>query len=99
MIPDLNQISYIRANGSYIDVFYSDGSTTLFCRGLSYWQKILPKEDIIRIHHSYLINKSTITDFSLKDRKVVLKGTICLSISRRKLKTTLVEINLPGTIC
>jgi DNA-binding LytR/AlgR family response regulator len=68
---DLRSILYIEALRDYI-AFHTTGDKILSLESMRHMEEVLPPQQFIRIHKSYIINKDNI-DF-LERGKVVVKG-------------------------
>jgi DNA-binding LytR/AlgR family response regulator len=51
-----NSIIYIVAERQYTNMVIKDGTRILVRRSLSYWEKVLPENQFLRIHRSTIIN-------------------------------------------
>jgi two-component system LytT family response regulator len=102
----IHLIIYCQSDGNYTDIFYIDdysdedehehnGSSKLqvtSSKNISYFEKILVPKGFVRIHRSYLVNKSKIRKIDHRDCKVVLQGNIQLTISRSQWDIVLHEL-------
>ena len=73
-IIELDAIIYLKAAGNYVDIFTNDKKGKYF--GSSYlgdFEKILPPDQFIRVHKSYIISKAKVT--SRNGNFFKLKGT------------------------
>ena len=82
---DIADIFYFQADGSYTKVITKEHSI-LASKNLKYFQEILSKEQFIRPHQSFLINKTHIS--GVKGEVIMLNNKFKIPISiRRKVET------------
>jgi len=82
---DIADIFYFQSDGSYTKVITKEYNV-LASKNLKYFQEILPKEQFIRPHQSFLINKTHIS--GVKVDVIVLTNECEIPISiRRKVET------------
>lgn len=82
--PD--EILYLKAESNYTEIYFKDGTKKLLSKTLKILEDILPSHQFFRVHKSYLVNASHITDiiFSTNDRAVKLVSGQILPVSRDK---------------
>lgn len=83
----LSEIIYVESNDREVSVVATDGRTYRNKTGITQWETILG-DDFIRIHRSYIVNRSSITSI---DREYVWIGEYQLPISRKYYKSVQVE--------
>ncbi|MBR2065023.1 MAG: LytTR family transcriptional regulator [Bacteroidales bacterium] len=83
----LSEIIYVESNDREVSVVATDGRTYRNKTGITQWETILG-DDFIRIHRSYIVNRSSITSI---DREYVWIGESQLPISRKYYKSVQVE--------
>jgi two-component system LytT family response regulator len=90
-----NHIIYLEAEGSYTKVFLNENRTMLISKSLGDIAEMLPLELFIRIHHSYIVNKDSITHFLRTDGGYVqLKNGIKLMVSKSRKNEVLDKLGL-----
>lgn len=62
-----NEIIYIKADGSYSQIFLVDGSKVLLSKGLSHLEQRLKSDTFLRPHRSYLVNCSYVKRWNKAD--------------------------------
>jgi len=77
----INEIFYFQSDGSYSKIF-SENLTLLASKNLKHFQEMLPIEQFIRTHQSYLVNRNQIN--SIKNNHIILKNNAEIPISTRK---------------
>lgn len=78
-----SEIIYVESNDREVSVVATDGRTYRNKTGISQWESILG-DDFIRIHRSYIVNRSSIT---FVDKEYVWIGDYQLPISRKYYKS------------
>ena len=78
-----SEIIYVESNDREVSVVATDGRTYRNKTGISQWESILG-DDFIRIHRSYIVNRSSITSV---DKEYVWIGNYQLPISRKYYKS------------
>lgn len=78
-----SEIIYVESNDREVSVVTTDGRTYRNKTGISQWESILG-DDFIRIHRSYIVNRSSITSV---DKEYVWIGDCQLPISRKYYKS------------
>jgi len=76
-----DEILYFQSDGSYTKVITQDYKV-LASKNLKYFQEILPKDQFIRPHQSYLINK--LRTSGLKNNAILLDNGVEIPISVRR---------------
>ena len=76
----VRQIKYIEAQDKYTLAVTVTGKY-LFRRTLKFWESVLPQEDFVRIHKSYLVNMEY---FEKKGEEVLLDQGKMIKISRMR---------------
>lgn len=92
-------IVYLRSEGAYT-IFYLEGGKTIYTsKNIGYYEKHLPLWCFFRIHHSTIVNTSKIIEIE-KDKgvSVILKNGTSLSVSNRKLKKFIEQINSESVV-
>ena len=82
---DVASIIYCEAEGAYTKIFMQDNKRVLVSKTLGDIEELLPPELFQRIHHSTLVNISSIAQFSRTEGGfVVLNNNEKLSVSKAK---------------
>lgn len=74
-------ILYIEAVGNYMRLHLSTGKTLLITQTMKYILSVLPAQNFIRIHKSYIVKREVITEFR-KTEVVLTNGTV-LPVGRK----------------
>ncbi len=82
-IAKFKDICYLQADDCYTTFFFNDGKKMVVSRALKYYEELLPNT-FLRIHHSYLVNKSYIDQYHTKESLLYLKDGTQLPVSVRK---------------
>ncbi len=79
---DATNIVYLQSEVNYTRIFLKDGKSYLESKTLKYFNAILGDPEFIRIHKSYLVNRTQVV--SITPDYVLLRNGIELPLSRRK---------------
>ena len=80
----LSEIELIEAEGSYCIFNLEDKKKIVISKSLKEYEQILPHENFVRVHRSYLINFNFIKEFDYKNSDIKLKSGKRVPVSRRK---------------
>lgn len=69
---DLKEIIFLKADNNTTDFFLTEGRTITAFKTLKYFQNKLP-ESFIRVHHSYIVNKSQVSRINFGKSEIFLK--------------------------
>ena len=83
---DINNIVYLKADSNYTYFHFNCGNKTITSYTLKHWQALLSNTLFIRIHKSYLINKSMIKSINRKNHTISLSNGDDIPISRGQRK-------------
>jgi len=87
----LNEIRYLQSDKNYTTFFMKDGSEITSAKTLGKYAELLPDEEFVRVHQSYLVRLDLIIPFvKNKAAMITLKDGEQIPISRRK-KDLLIE--------
>ncbi len=78
----VNEIIQIQSNNNYSTFYLDDGSKILTSKTLKYWETKLNHPDLVRIHHSSLINRNKIKIINVENSEIMLAGNITSRYSR-----------------
>lgn len=85
-LTPLSEIVRIQADGAYTNVFKNNGHRLTVSRTLKEFEKILPEQYFVRVHHSHLINLHYLDGFNSENGgTAVMQNNDKVLISRRKL--------------
>ena len=79
----VDSIAYIESNDTEVRIVTSDGTSYRNKTGITQWENLLG-EGFLRIHRSYLVNRSRITEVGTESLKL---GRTELPVSRKYRKT------------
>ena len=85
---DFDTIVYAHSEGNYVHVITNDNKYFL-AKTLKWVEKQLPKGTFLRIHRTYLVNKTEITQLDRSSWKLTLSNNISVPISRNYKNTIL----------
>jgi two-component system LytT family response regulator len=85
-VINLDAIVYVQADGRYTHFFLLDGSRKTASKNLGEYEKILPKEDFLRVHHSYIVNMNYVKSILKTDGYFVklFKTESLIPVAKRK---------------
>ena len=85
MFVEVENISFLEADGSYCTIWLNDNSKILVSKKLKYFDDLLKnRAQFYRIHRSSLININAIQKYSKADSHLVLNNNKIVKISRDK---------------
>lgn len=80
-----NEIIYCKSDSNYTDFFLQNDKNYTTSKTLREIEKLLPQNQFIRIHKSYLINKNHIVSIIKKiDYSILMSNNILIPVSRQK---------------
>ena len=80
---DFDDIKYCQSDAGYTTFFLKDGKKTMVSKSLSEYEKLLPADEFLRTHQSYIVNISFVEKLT-KEGFVVLKDKTSIPVSVRK---------------
>jgi len=80
-IVNVNDILYCQSEGAYTKIITTN-SNILASKNLKHFQELLPEENFIRTHQSFLVNKTVI--ISIKNNNLLLINDTEIPISSRR---------------
>tara|TARA_R110002167_G_scaffold360062_2_gene577433 strand:+ start:7285 stop:8022 length:738 start_codon:yes stop_codon:yes gene_type:complete len=85
-VINLDAIVYVQADGRYTHFFLLDGSRKTASKNLGEYEKILPKEDFLRVHHSFIVNMNYVKSVLKTDGYFVklFKTESLIPVAKRK---------------
>lgn len=86
---DFNEIVYCEAKNNYTLIYKTDGVCVTFTKTLSAVEEELPKNQFLRIHHSYLVNILEMKSFYRNTNRLLLRNGKELQVSTRKKQVIL----------
>lgn len=85
MFVRIADIIYLRASGSYTEIFIKDGKKVLVSKNLKEYEDLLAPQDFFRIHHNTLVHVDYIQSYVRGDGGyVIMSDNTVLDVSRRK---------------
>jgi two-component system LytT family response regulator len=83
----LKRIRYIKADSCYSKIVLDDKNTRCSTKTLKCWEELLPCNEFVRVHRSFIVNQSYIKEIIRKPNgnyEIILNGIIdSIEISRR----------------
>jgi two-component system LytT family response regulator len=82
----LQEIEYLEADGSYVQIKCSDKKTVTVSKNLKYFETVLSEnKNFVRAHRSYIVNMESVITFSKSDGgSLHLKGGKQIPVSRER---------------
>jgi two-component system LytT family response regulator len=82
----LEDIEYLEADGSYVQIYCTNNRTRTVSKNLKYFENALgDSPNFIRPHRSYLVNKQYVTGYSKSDGGfLLLKRNVQIPVSRER---------------
>jgi len=80
---DTKDIYYLKADGKYTEVKLQNGNI-ISSKNLKMFEYILPEQNFMRVHHSYLVNISEVKRFNKEDAMLVLKDGTAIPVSKSR---------------
>ncbi len=83
---EVKDISHLKAEGSYVNIFLKDGNKILVSKNIKdYEEQLTELEGFYRTHRSYLVNVNYIKNLTPDSSEAVLtnEATICISRDRK----------------
>lgn len=82
---DINEITYLKAEGSYVHIHLKDGNKILVSKNIKDYEEVLNrKEGFFRTHRSYLVNIKHIINISPDHSELVLTKQQTAQVARDK---------------
>lgn len=86
-----NEILYCESEGNYTTVFSNDDKKIVASKTLKDIEGMLPIENFIRVHRSFLVNRNYIFEFNKIKNEIILKGGVSIPVSKGKKQELLEE--------
>lgn len=83
-IVEINDIVYCQSDNNYTTVYLEEGRKIMVSKPLKEYEELLPLNDFLRVHQSFLVNKNYIQSFNKSEQMIVLKNGRELPVSSRK---------------
>lgn len=80
---DTNDILYLKASGKYTEVCLAKSMLTS-SKNLKIFEFLLPEEQFMRVHHSFLVNLSVVKRFKKDDAMLILSDGTEVPVSKSK---------------
>ena len=82
---DVKDITHLKAEGSYVNIFLKDGNKILVSKNIKdYETQLTVEEGFFRTHRSYLININYIKSVAPDTSEVTLLNQAVISIARER---------------
>jgi two-component system LytT family response regulator len=82
---DVKEITHLKAEGSYVNIFLEDGNKILVSKNIKdYETQLTEEEGFFRTHRSYLVNTNYIAALSPDNTEATLKNKQTISIARER---------------
>lgn len=81
---EVDNIVYLKSDSNYTEIHLSDGSKIMASNTLKKYEVNLNANQFIRVHNSYIVQKSQITSYQPNVHRVILRNTIEIPVSRSK---------------
>ena len=81
----IEDIIYLEASVNYTMIYLSGGERLIASRSLKEFEELLPQDNFVRIHHSYIINVNCVERYIRGEGgQVVLSNNVTLDVAKRK---------------
>ena len=85
LFVELKEIIYLKAEGSYVNIFFKDGSKILVSKNIKdYEDQLTNVEGFFRTHRSFLVNADFVNKISSDGTEAILTNGNLISISRER---------------
>lgn len=82
---DLSEVVRCEADSNYTNIFLANGKKLLVSRSLIQFEKLLSKNNFLRVHQSHLININYVTIYNKSDGGwILLKDGVNIPVSRNQ---------------
>lgn len=82
---ELDDIHYLKAEGSYTQILFTDGTRLIVSRTLKNFEETIDDEhEFFRCHKSYLVRSKYIIGYNKSDGQLLLTNDVCIPISPDK---------------
>jgi two-component system LytT family response regulator len=82
----LNDVEYLEADGSYVQIYCTDNRALTVSKNLKYFENALAEnKNFVRPHRSYLVNVNFVTGYSKSEGGfLILKNSAQIPVSRER---------------
>lgn len=92
---ELDDIHYLKADGSYTQLVFTDETRLIASRTLKNFEEILDDStSFFRCHKSFLVNSKYITGYNKSDGHLLLKNNITIPISPDKISELMTQMKI-----
>lgn len=85
LFVELKDILYLKAEGSYANIFFKDGNKVIVSKNLKdYEDQLTPEEGFFRTHRSFLVNTDYIKNISSDGSEATMINHSVINISRER---------------
>jgi len=97
-VINMDSIVYVQADGRYTHFVLLDGSKKTASKNLGEYEQLLPSEDFLRVHHSYMVNMNYVKSIIKLDGYSVelFKSKVFIPVSKRKQEAVSNFLKLKG---
>lgn len=82
---ETKDITHLKADGSYVNIFLKDGNKIVVCKNLKDYESILTEADgFFRSHRSFLVNKHYIKSLNADHSEATISNNQIINIARDK---------------
>lgn len=81
---DVDQIVYLKSESNYTEIHLVDGSMIMTSTTLKRYEAKLKSPKFMRVHNSYIIQRSHLQSFLPQQNKLILRNTQMIPVSRSK---------------
>ena len=81
---DVDQILFLKSDSNYTEIHLVDGSTIVTSSTLKKYEAKLKKQKFMRVHNSYIIQRSQLKTFLPHLNKLILHNTQEIPVSRSR---------------
>ena len=83
-VIELDRILYLKSDSNYTEIYLDDDQKIISSSTLKKYEDKLDPDSFIRVHNSYIIQKSQISSFLLSENKIILYGSQIIPVSRTR---------------
>ena len=85
-------ILYVKAEDNYSRIYVRSGEQYYTSRTLKSWMNELPKEDFIRCHRTFLVNRKEVAEINRASAEIILRDARRIPASRRFQKKSVAAL-------
>ncbi len=88
-VVDLDNILYLKSDSNYTEIHLENGIKIVTSTTLKKYEAKLHTQHFIRVHNSYIINRSHLSSYLHKESIIILRNTQKIPVSRSKKEALL----------